>query len=95
MRFLLALVGLAAVVVAVLLSLGLMTLKTTPGSLPSVSFNGGSAPSVDANLATVTVGTENKTIDVPTVTTTQKTITVPTVAVNKPGEPAANSTAAK
>jgi len=88
MRFLLALIGLAAVVVAVLLSLGLMTLKTTPGSMPSVSFNGGSAPSVNANLATVTMGTENKTIDVPTVTTTQKTITVPTVTMNKPGEPA-------
>jgi len=95
MRFLLALIGLAAVVVVVMLSLGLMTLKTTPGSLPTVSLNGGSAPSVNANLATVSVGTENKTIDVPTVTTTQKTITVPTVTMNKPGEPAANSAAAK
>jgi len=55
MRFLLALIGLAAVVVAVMLSLGLMTLKTTPGSLPTVSLNGGSAPSVNANLATVTM----------------------------------------
>ena len=64
MRFLLALIGLAAVVVAVLLSLGLMTLKTTPGSMPSVSFNGGTAPSVNANLATVTMGTENKVIGV-------------------------------
>jgi len=95
MRFLLALIGLAAVVVAVMLSLGLMTLKTSPGSLPSVSLNGGSAPSVNANLATVTMGTENKTIDVPTVTTTQKTITVPTVTMTKPGEPASNTTAAK
>lgn len=95
MRFLLALIGLAAVVVAVMLSLGLMTLKTTPGSMPSISLNGGTAPSVNANLATVTMGTENKTIDVPTVTTTQKTITVPTVTMTKPGEPASNSTAAK
>ena len=94
MRFLLALIGLAAVVVVVMLSLGLMTLKTTPGSLPSVSLNGGSAPSVNANLATVTMGTENKTIDVPTVTTTQKTITVPTMTMTKPGEPT-NTTAAK
>ncbi|MEO8375381.1 MAG: hypothetical protein ABI471_09150, partial [Sphingomonas bacterium] len=69
MRFLLALIGLAAVVVAVMLSLGLMTLKTTPGSLPSVSLNGGSAPTVNANVATVTMGTEDKTINVPTVTT--------------------------
>ncbi len=94
MRFLLALIGLAAVVVAVMLSLGLMTLKTTPGSLPSVSLNGGSAPSVNANLATVTMGTENKTIEVPTVTTTQKTITVPTMTMTKPGEQT-NTAAAK
>ena len=94
MRFLLALIGLAAVVVVVMLSLGLMTLKTTPGSLPTVSLNGGSAPSVNANVATLTMGTENKTIDVPTVTTTQKTITVPTMTMTKPGEPT-NTTAAK
>ncbi|CUS44278.1 hypothetical protein NDN01_22780 [Sphingomonas sp. QA11] len=91
MRALLALVGIAAVVVAILLSLGLLTLKTTPGSLPTVSVNGGAAPSVDANLATVSVGTTNKTIEVPTVTTTEKTITVPTVKMNKPGDVAANS----
>jgi hypothetical protein len=95
MRFLLALIGLAAVVVAVMLSLGLMTLKTTPGSMPSVSFNGGTAPTVNANVATVTMGTTNTTIDVPTVTTTQKTITVPTVTMNKPGEPTGNTSAAK
>jgi hypothetical protein len=88
MRALLALVGLAAVVVAILLSLGLLTLQTKPGSLPSVSVNGGSAPTVDANLATVSLGTENKTVDVPTVTTTEKTISVPTLTVSKPSEPA-------
>ena len=91
MRALLALVGIAAVVVAILVSLGLLTLKTTPGSLPSVSVNGGTAPSVDANMATVSVGTANKTIEVPTVTTTEKTITVPTVSMSKPGEPTGNT----
>jgi hypothetical protein len=91
MRALLALVGIAAVVVAILVSLGLLTLKTTPGSLPSISVNGGTAPSVDANMATVSVGTTNKTIEVPTVTTTEKTITVPTVTMNKPAEAASNT----
>jgi len=91
MRALLALVGIAAVVVAILVSLGLLTLKTSPGSLPSVSVNGGTAPSVDANLATVSVGTTNKTIEVPTVTTTEKTITVPTVTMNKPADAASNT----
>ena len=91
MRALLALVGIAAVVVAILVSLGLLTLKTTPGSLPSISVNGGTAPSVDANMATVSVGTANKTIEVPTVTTTEKTIAVPTVTMNKPAETASNT----
>jgi hypothetical protein len=87
MRFLLVLVGLAALIVAGMMALGLMTLQTKPGSLPSVSFNAGTAPVVKANVATVSVGTENKTVDVPTVTTTQKTITVPTVTMNKPAQP--------
>jgi hypothetical protein len=91
MRALLALVGIAAVVVVVMLSLGLLTLKTTPGSLPSVSVNGGAAPTVDANVATVSVGTANKTIDVPTVTTVEKTITVPTVKMNKPTDAATSA----
>ena len=91
MRALLALVGIAAVVVAILVSLGLLTLKTSPGSLPSVSVNGGTAPSVDANMATLSVGTTNKTIEVPTVTTTEKTITVPTVTMNKPADAASNT----
>jgi hypothetical protein len=91
MRALLALVGIAAVVVAIMVALGLLSFKATPGSLPTVSVNGGSAPSVDANMATVSVGTVNKTIEVPTVTTTEKTITVPTVSMSKPGEPTGNT----
>jgi hypothetical protein len=84
MRFLLALVGLAALVVVALVSLGMLKLDTKAGSLPTVSVAGGKAPEVTANLATVEFGTENKTIEVPTVTTTTKTIAVPTVHVNKP-----------
>lgn len=91
MRALLALVGIAAVVVVVMLSLGLLTLKTTPGSLPQVSVNGGAAPTVDANVATVSVGTANKTIEVPKVTTVEKTISVPTVNVNKPVDASTNT----
>lgn len=95
MRFLLALVGLAALVIVVMMSLGLMTLQTKPGSLPSISLNGGSAPQVNANVATVSLGVENKTIEVPTVTTTEKTITVPTMHVNKPGDGTSNTAAAQ
>jgi hypothetical protein len=93
MRALLALIGLAALVVVVMMSLGLLTLQTKPGSLPSLSVNGGTAPEVKANVATVTLGTANKTIDVPTVTTTEKTITVPTMKMEKPGDGTTNTTA--
>ena len=84
MRFLLALVGLAALVVVALVSLGMLKIDTKAGSLPTLSVYGGKAPEVSANMATVELGTENKTIEVPTVGTTTKTISVPTLKVNKP-----------
>ncbi|WP_242138646.1 hypothetical protein [Sphingomonas sp. TREG-RG-20F-R18-01] len=84
MRFLLALVGIAALVVVALVSLGMLKLDTRAGALPSVSVNGGKAPAVDAKMATVEFGTANKSVEVPTVGTTTKTISVPTLHVNKP-----------
>jgi hypothetical protein len=87
MRFLLALIGLAAVVLIVLLSFGFLTLNGTPGSLPTVKVEGGSAPSVDANVAHVNFGSENKSVAIPTMTTTNTTVSVPTITVSKPGEP--------
>ena len=87
MRALLVLIGLAALVVAGLMATGMMTLQTTPGSLPSLHLDGGKAPAVNSNVATISVGTENRSIDVPTLTTTSKTITVPTVTMDKPTQP--------
>ncbi|THD35611.1 MAG: hypothetical protein E7773_10900 [Sphingomonas sp.] len=82
MRFLLALIGLAAVVLIILLATGMVTLHGTAGTLPTVKVEGGKAPEVTANVATVTTGTTN--------------VTVPTVQINKPGEaPPANSVAPK
>lgn len=91
MRFLLILLGLAALVVVALMSFGMLTFNTKAGSLPSFHVDGGSAPQVKANVAKLSVGTENKTIEVPTVTTTTKTITVPTMHMQKPAD--GNSTA--
>ena len=82
MRFLLGLIGLAAIVLIILLSTGMLRLNGTAGTLPTVKIEGGSAPSVTANMATVTVGTENKTIE------------VPKVSISKPGEPAPANAAA-
>jgi hypothetical protein len=90
MRFLLALVGLAAVVIVVMMSLGLLTLQTKGGALPTVHVDGGTAPEFHANVATVSVGVKNKTVDVPKVTTTEKQIAVPTISFDKP----ANGTSA-
>jgi len=87
MRALLVLIGLAALVVAGLMATGMMTLQTTPGSMPTLKFEGGKAPAVKADVATISVGTENRSIEVPTVTTTNKMITVPTVTMDKPAQP--------
>lgn len=75
MRFLLGLIAVALLVVIVLLSFGFLKIAGTPGTLPSVRVEGGSAPHVTANMATVKVGTEQKTVD------------VPTIKVDKPGDP--------
>ena len=85
MRALLVLVGLAALVFVVLLSLGMVSLQTTPGSLPTVAVEGGRAPEFKAEVGTVALGTTNKTVEVPTVTTTTKTIAVPVLEVQKAG----------
>lgn len=67
MRVLLALVGIAALVVIALVAFGLLRIDTRSGSLPSVSVTPGRAPEVTANMATVELGTKTRTIEVPTV----------------------------
>ncbi|MBY0521654.1 MAG: hypothetical protein K2P79_14640 [Sphingomonas sp.] len=84
MRFLLILVGLAALVVAALLATGMMTMNVTPGNVPHVALEGGRAPEVNANMAKIELGTSTRTIDVPTVTTTERTVAVPTLTIEKP-----------
>ncbi len=95
MRALLVLVGLAALVVAGLLASGMMTLNVTPGNIPQLTLQGGKAPEVNANMASIQLGTENKTITVPTMTTTEQTIAVPTLRVEKPGDSTSNTQAAQ
>lgn len=95
MRFLLALVGIAALVVVALVSLGMLKIDGRSGSLPSLSVSGGKAPAVDAKMATVEFGTEKKSVEVPTVGTTTKTISVPTLHVNKPVDTNGNTVSAQ
>jgi hypothetical protein len=61
MRALLILLGLAAIVLVILMSLGMVSIGG--GSLPKVTVEGGSAPDVD--VGRIDVGTVNKTIAVP------------------------------
>lgn len=89
MRFLLGLVVLVLIVGIIALSTGFVTLNGTFGSVKVT----GTPPDVSANVATVTLGTENKSVAVPTVTTTSTTIKVPTISVQKPGEAPANAAA--
>ena len=63
MRTLLVLVGLAAVVLIVLMSLGMVSIGG--GSLPTVKVEAGTAPKVD--VGTIDVGTVNKTVQVPVI----------------------------
>ncbi|MBX3593438.1 hypothetical protein [Sphingomonas sp.] len=83
MRGLLAILGLAAVVIVVLMSLGMLSINMQSGSLPTIKFEGGKAPAVQADVGKVGMGYTNKTVQVPTVTMENKTIQIPTVEVEK------------
>lgn len=86
MRALLILVGLAALAVLGAWSLGLINIDQSKVALaPALKMEGGQAPEFTVNMAKIEIGTENKTIEVPTVGTTTRTITVPTMTVEKPG----------
>lgn len=85
MRALLVLVGLAALVIVGAWSLGLISIdQSKVARAPSVRVEGGQAPEFTVNTAKIELGTENRTIEVPTVGTKQTTIAVPTMSVEKP-----------
>ncbi|WP_294197051.1 hypothetical protein [uncultured Sphingomonas sp.] len=73
MRTLLVLVGIAALVFLAALLTGFIKFdQTQTAQLPRLE--GGQAPKFDADVAKVSVGTENKTVE------------VPQIKVQKPGE---------
>jgi len=75
MRTFLALLGIVILILVVLMALGFINIdQTRPGKMPSVSVQGGQAPAFQADVGSVDVGTENKTVE------------VPKVDVNKPGD---------
>jgi hypothetical protein len=83
MRAILVILGLAAIVAVVLMSLGMLSFNMQSGTLPQVKLEGGQAPAVKADVGEVGMGTTNKVIQVPTVVMENKVIQVPTVEVEK------------
>jgi hypothetical protein len=83
MRGLLVLIGLIALAVVVLMSMGMMTVNWPAGSMPSVAvdINGGKLPEV--KTGTVGVGTTNTTVALPTVEMKNTTVTLPTIEVKQ------------
>ena len=97
MRGLLVLIGLIAIAVVVLMSLGMLKInQSSPGSLPTVALDlkGGKLPSIQAETGSVGIGTTNTTVQMPTMEMTNTTVTLPTIEVKQaPGTrptPAAN-----
>ena len=67
MRGILILLGIVALVVIVLLSLGMISFdQERAAQLPSVTIEGGQAPKFDVDVGRVDVTTTNNTVEVPT-----------------------------
>ena len=69
MRGLLVLIGLIAIAVVVMMSLGMLSFtQSTSGSLPTVALDvkGGELPKIKAETGSVDIVTTNTTVSVPT-----------------------------
>lgn len=80
MRFILVLLGLAALVVVGLLATGMISFDAQGGRLPNIS----------AETGKVGIGSTNRTVEVPTVEMRESTVTLPTIKVQP--APAASAT---
>ena len=83
MRALVTILAIIVVIAIIAVWTNFIHLSGTAGSLPTVKVEGGQAPKVQADVGSIDVGTENKTVAVPKVGTVDKTVQVPTVAVHK------------
>ncbi len=86
MRGLLVLIGLIAIAVVVLMSLGMLKVtQSKQGSLPSVAFDmkGGQLPAIKAETGTVGIGTTNTTVSMPTMEMKNTTVTLPTIEMKQ------------
>jgi hypothetical protein len=84
MRAFLGLIVIVVVGLVIASALGLINF-TSSGKLeaPKVQTVGGSVPDVSVNTGKINIGTENKSVAVPTVKTEEKTVKVPVIGVEK------------
>ena len=85
-RFLLIILVLVILAAIAAVATGYVNLHGSPGTAPKISIEGGKAPSINADVGSIDLGTKNSTVEVPTVGTTEKKVSTPTVTVKKPGE---------
>jgi hypothetical protein len=83
MRAIVTILAIIVVIAIIAVATGFVNLRGTAGSLPSVKVEGGQAPTVQANVGSIDIGTENKTVAVPKVDTVDKQVAVPKIAVHK------------
>ncbi|WP_188056243.1 hypothetical protein [Sphingosinithalassobacter sp. CS137] len=93
MRAILALIGIAALVLVGLMALGMLRFEQQDdAALPKIRFSmeEGRMPSFKAETGKISVGSTNTTVELPTVEMRNTTISLPTLEV----EQASNGTAA-
>jgi type 1 fimbria pilin len=86
MRGILVLIGLIAIAVVVLMSVGMLNITMQQGaSIPTVTFNaqGGHLPKFKAETGSVGIGSTNTTVELPTVEMKNTTVTLPTIEVQQ------------
>ena len=87
-RTILILLVLIVIIAIAAVATGFVNLSGKSGTLPKVAVEGGSLPSVTADVGSVDVGTKSTTVDVPKVEvgTTKEEVKTPTIDVKKAGE---------
>ena len=88
MRAIITILAILVIVAIVAVATGFVNLHGNGGSLPTVAVQGGALPQVQANVGTIDLGTQNKTVEVPKVSVDKKEtqVAVPTLHVNKPAQ---------
>ena len=84
MRALLTLLAIVVVLGIVAIASGFVNLRGSSGTAPRIAIEGGSMPSVKADVGSINLGEKKTTVDVPKVGTATKEVNMPTLDVRKP-----------